>query len=177
MQEMAEKPYSFRWPETEDMGSHDALDRDHFEYKKGVLSFLGYHVGRKGLPSDKRRSILDYAYNGRLPRVNSEEYMEEWDAPRTGPRLHKTANCLAALTRNAKKKTGRDMSQAIEEWEEDLAYLKVTYYDGRYDGEYDWPGTGEDDGHSGGGGSIRTAAIRYSMGGHACYKGDNVGRT
>jgi hypothetical protein len=31
------------------------------------------------------------------------------------------------------------MTQAIDDWEEDLAYLKETYYHGRYDSKFRWP--------------------------------------
>jgi hypothetical protein len=137
--------YYFLWPSTAVLNSKEALDRDHFHYQDGLMSFLGYHVGKtKPVPWSKRKTILDYVYNEVLPNVNNPKYMQEWGEPKTGPRLEKLADFLAAKTRTEKSNeasTGYDYSVAIEQREHDLGYLKVKYYDGQYDrsDRFEWP--------------------------------------
>ncbi len=128
---------SFIWPSTAIMPSGEALDGDQFWYKEGILSFMGYRVGFSGVPSGNRRDILDFVYNEMLPRVNSHEYMAQWSSPKTGRRLRKMANTIAALSRNAKRNQFADMSAAIADWEADLEYIKRQYYVGKYD--FIWP--------------------------------------
>jgi hypothetical protein len=41
----------------------------------GVLSFMGYRVGQRGLPASKRQAILSTVFNSTLPPINSAEYM------------------------------------------------------------------------------------------------------
>lgn len=127
----------FFWPTTAILPSSQALSGDHFWYTQGMLSFMGYRVGQSGVPAANRRDILNYVYNETLPKVGSPALMEEWARPKTGNRLRKLANCLASFSRNAKRNLFADMSVAIEDWESDLAYLKVKFYDGRYD--FSWP--------------------------------------
>jgi hypothetical protein len=121
------------------MPGSEALQGDQFWYEHGVLSFLGYKVGQKGVTEKSRREILDYAVHKRLPNVDSKEYIQEWGMPATTVRLKKLAESLAAFARNAKRKQTADMEQAIREWEADLEYLQSQYYKGRYD--FGWPVT------------------------------------
>ena len=51
----------------------------------------------------------------------------------------KMANTIASLARNKKRENIERFTNAIAEWEEDLAWLKVKYYDGVYDQEFQWP--------------------------------------
>jgi|ERR1041384_2239394 hypothetical protein len=132
---------SFPWPDTAIVPSSVALGEDQFDYLDGLLSFLGYRVGQRGALRPERQHILDYVYNERVPRVNSLSYMEEWASPKTGARLKKTAETIASFARLAKRKHSADMDLAIHEWEEDLSYIKVKYYDGRYDRQFQWPYT------------------------------------
>ena len=127
----------FLWPETAVLPSSEALERDQFWYSRGLLSFMGYRVGQQGISPTDRHDILDYVYSKQIPRVNSAEYMNSWGDPRTRPRLQKLAESLAAFTRNAKRVVFADMTEAIWDWENDLEYLKTTYYEGRYD--FTWP--------------------------------------
>ncbi|MGC2422755.1 MAG: hypothetical protein WA666_00150 [Nitrospirota bacterium] len=130
---------SFPWPGTEALDGGGLLEGTIFQHEQGVLGWSGYHVGANSEPSRARREILDKVYLNTLPTINSKEYMQEWDNPRTGPRLQKIANSIAANTRNAKRRNAERMHIAINDWEEDLAYLKKIYYDGRYD--FGWPTT------------------------------------
>jgi hypothetical protein len=76
----------------------------------------------------QRRAILDYVFNERVPKVQSQEYMDEWGEPQSVKRLGKMANSLAAFCRHAKRRKSGDFEHAIAEWEEDLKYLKDAYY-------------------------------------------------
>ena len=130
---------TFLWPSTAVVDSQNALQGDQFWYERGVLSFLGYKVGQKGVREKARQEILDYAFHERLPNVNSSQYMEEWGKPATANRLKKLADCLATFARNAKRNQTADIEQAVAEWEADLRYLECRYYRGHFD--FSWPVT------------------------------------
>jgi hypothetical protein len=127
----------FVWPSTDITPGHESLDADQLRYSRGLLKFMGYSVGQNGGIRTERQSILDYAYNEIIPRVISALYMDEWGGPKTSQRLHKMADSIASFVRNAKRRIDADMDLAISEWEEDLAYIKIQYYDSRYD--FPWP--------------------------------------
>lgn len=133
-----EKEY-FQWPTTEAPGGPGQLDDSYFQYRQGLLGFVGYRVGACGVGPAQRQDLLDSVYLGPLPLLNSKEYMAEWGHPSTGSRLKKMAESIAAFARNAKRRDEQRMSAAIAEWEADLNYLKATYYVGRY--QYPWPET------------------------------------
>lgn len=126
----------FPWPSTDAPAGTGQLETGWPE--KGLLSLLGYRVGVKGLPQPERQEILDAVYREELPPVDSPEYMAEWGRPSTALRLQKLAESIAALTRNAKRRSA-DTSNAVEDWEVDLDYLRREYYVGRYN--FVWPGT------------------------------------
>ena len=129
--------HTFRWPSTAvNKDSNQALEDGHFNYEEGLLKYMGYSVGQNGAYRSQRREVLNYIYNGQLPRVQSQEYMDQWAESKTSSRLQKLANTIATLARNAKRRHNDDMSLAISEWEEDLTYLKETYYDA---GTFRWP--------------------------------------
>lgn len=128
----------FIWPDTEVLPSKKRLEADVFHYDYSILKFLGYCVGQKGLSDKSRRDILDYAYLKDLPNIHDQNYMKELGDKETSKRLKKIATLLASFCQNAKKKKFADMAQAIEDYENDLKYLKETYYDGKYN--FPWPG-------------------------------------
>jgi hypothetical protein len=130
---------SFIWPKTAILPSAKALSGNYFDYEKGVLSFLGYRVGYSGISLKNRRAVLSYAYHERLPSVVSTEYMAEWSEPETAVRLKKIADSLAAFARNGRRNEKQDMSEAVNHWVTDLAWLKTEYYDGHYDSKFAWP--------------------------------------
>ena len=66
-------------------------------------------------------------------------YIEQWGEPRTAKRLQKLANCLASFAKSKRRSQTRDYSEAIADWESDLAYLKATYYRPRTG--FVWPDT------------------------------------
>jgi hypothetical protein len=104
----------------------------------GMLDAFDYHVGKShGIASGARRHILRFLFEERLPLVYDTAYTAEWGQPATARRLQKLAETIAALTRNAKRNTGRDYAQAISEWEDDLSFLWSTYYVGHF--HFGWP--------------------------------------
>jgi hypothetical protein len=134
----AKEVQSFRWPTTAVIGdSASALRIAHFDYDQGLLKFMGYAVGQKGAYRNRRQQVLDYVFNEKVPKVQSNEYLAEWGEPKSMNRLKKLADSLATFARNARRRRSSDMDHAIAEWEEDLKYLKDTYYTDRF--RFDWP--------------------------------------
>ena len=129
----------FLWPTTAILPSSQALSGEQFWYQRGLLSFMGYHVGCNGASAAQRRDVLDFVYNEEVPQVQNAEYMRQWGQPKTGARLEKMAGCLASFTRNARRRMSADMEIAVTDWEADLEFLKSKYYEGRYD--FRWPST------------------------------------
>jgi hypothetical protein len=129
----------FEWPDTEAPGGDGSVDETYFNHDRGVLGFLGYSVGRTGIPVQARRDLLDQAFLGQLPKINSAEYMLEWGDRGTAGRLRKIAESIAAFARNAKRRRSGSMSEAIADWESDLEYLRVKHYERRF--SFTWPAT------------------------------------
>lgn len=127
----------FLWPSTDAPASKIGYTGIHYEYKEGLLTYVGYHVGISGVAEPMRRKILDCVFYLLLPKVVSDAYMDEWGDPNTPARLKKTAECIAAFIRNAKRNTWGDYDNAINDWESDLKYLYDQYYVGNF--HFDWP--------------------------------------
>lgn len=126
----------FHWPSTLTHGGDGSLVMPPVP-KQSPLKAMGYSVGRKGDTAEGRQAILSAAFLGQLPVV---EGMEKWGTPESGTRLRKMANNLASMTKLAKRRSG-DHSDAIRMREEDLNFLRSTYYEGRFDGTWVWPST------------------------------------
>ncbi|QXC29689.1 MULTISPECIES: hypothetical protein [Aeromonas] len=127
----------FSWPTTTILTSNHSLTEINWP-KIGILQAVGYRVGDKGLFKNERQKILNEVYKNQLPLVESQSYMDEWGSPKSSQRLYKIAYTIAALVRNAKRKTRADMRCAISEWESDLSWLRDKYY---VDMMWDWPST------------------------------------
>ena len=127
----------FEWPVTDAPASSFGISGDHFFFKEGLLKYVGYSVGLKGETVNMRQQILDCVFHNELPKVQSLEHMREWGSPRTPARLQKMAHCLAAFTRNAKRRSANDYAEAIADWEADLDYLYREYYVGHF--AFAWP--------------------------------------
>jgi hypothetical protein len=107
-----------------------------------MLGFFGYHVGvTQGLREALRQRILDYVYRGELPLVNGVEYTRRWGSPESGQRLKFLAVCIRDLAQRAVWRRNESFEEAINEWEQDLEYLKRTYFrpDDRADHDWEWP--------------------------------------
>jgi hypothetical protein len=129
----------FPWPTPDAPVSVDqGIPGDTFP-PEGLLRRYGYKVGLSGLPESKRRQILDDIFLHSLPSMDNVSYLNEWGQPDTDKRLKKLAESLAAFTRNARRRNTGDFDKAIQDWEADLAYLKRTYYDDRFN--FHWPRT------------------------------------
>jgi hypothetical protein len=129
----------FPWPSTSASPGVRKLKRVDWP-AHGMLSFLGYHVGEmQPTPQVMRWHILEFAFECHLPPLNGRDYYSEWGAPLTAQRLNKTVNTLAALARNAKRRSGSSWARAIEDWEYDLAFLYERYYVGFF--HFSWPET------------------------------------
>jgi len=102
------------------------------------LRVLGYRVGKSGLSSAQRQSILSQAFEEPLPNVGNYEYMQQWGEPGSPVRLHKIADLLASSCRNMKHRSNPS-EEAIAVWEQDLAWLRRQYYHGRM--TFAWPDT------------------------------------
>lgn len=129
----------FAWPSTTANEGSQNLSSNVFKHEEGLLRQSGYRVGASGLPENQRRQILDRIFLQSLSVVNDSNYLREWGEPRTARRLQKLAESIAAFTRNAKRRRTNSFTQAIQDWESDLAYLKRTYYAGNF--HFQWPRT------------------------------------
>jgi len=126
----------FKWPSTEADEGSGSLSAKGWP-PSGLLKFMGYVVGRTaGEPPRIRQAILTEIFTAPLPPVDSHSYMSQWGHPCMPERLHKMAETLAALTRNAKRR-GVSMADAISDWEADLLFLKSKFYIGHFC--FSWP--------------------------------------
>jgi hypothetical protein len=141
--EILEERQAFLWPSTEPPIGPGQIDPEVFRNEWSPLSAMGYRVGMQGPADGDRQAILDRAYQGTIPPVNSAEYMSRWGKPKTSSRLERMANLIAANVRLKKRQDQTTFALAINEWERDLSYLKKIYYDGCYDGidGFSWPGS------------------------------------
>jgi hypothetical protein len=130
---------AFQWPSTAAEPGSNPASPDSWP-KVGMLKYLGYAVGEKGASTSSRRSILARLFAMQtLPKVDSEAYVAEWSAPNSGMRLRKMAHSIASFCKSANRRGDSSMDTAVADWEEDLAWLKATYYDGKFDGAFPWP--------------------------------------
>jgi hypothetical protein len=138
---LAEQNEWFAWPSTTVPRGPIVKTLSGSDWRpQGMLSLLGYHVGETlSLHPSIRESILEYAFEHHLPPVGDVSYFDEWDEPRSAGRLHKLANTLASLTRNAKRRDPLALSRAIGEWEQDLIFLYERYYICLF--HFGWPTT------------------------------------
>ena len=130
------------WPSTDVSGGGGVEIDDSNWPQVGVLSKMGYKVGKDGIyDQNMRHQVLNMIYlkeQGALPRVMSKSYLDEWGLAGSCKRLEKMANSIATFCRNAKRKDN-DMTVAIKHWEEDLKWLKQKYIDSHC--VFQWPST------------------------------------
>jgi hypothetical protein len=85
----------------------------------GVLSQMGYHVGKSGLGATARRQILQEVFAVELVATSAEteSYIREWGSPKSvKPGSHPVRD-VEPLT----------CTEAISDWESDLAWMRSTY--------------------------------------------------
>lgn len=92
----------------------------------GVLSELGYKVGRSGLGPAARRHVLRTALVVDLVASTSEteSYVREWGLPGSRQRADKIERCLIGFANVASRRKA-DMSEALADWEDDLAWFRT----------------------------------------------------
>jgi hypothetical protein len=73
--EILEERQTFLWPSTEAPTGPGRIDPEVFRNEQSPLSAMGYRVGMQGPTDEDRQAILDRAYQGMIPPVNSAEYM------------------------------------------------------------------------------------------------------
>jgi hypothetical protein len=129
---------SFVWPSTEAFNGEGSINTEEWA-QIGLLKYMGYTVGANGESSTTRREILAEVFKlTTLPNLESPEKMQQWGSPKSGGRLRKMAHTIASLTQRSKRNSN-DTEEAIGDWEDDLAWLKTTYYDGRFSHKFTWP--------------------------------------
>jgi hypothetical protein len=74
-----------------------------------------------------------------LPGRYSQHYLQEWGPAESGARLKKIADKLASECRT-RRDAKKDFSVAISHWENDLGWLKETFYNPLTYG-FKWPTT------------------------------------
>lgn len=133
------KKGTIEWPRTACMPQEEALSEDHFSHPN-MLGFFGYRVGKTGLETPERQSILKYVYFGELPRVMRHGHTKRWGEPGTPQRLRMLARSIVDLMEYTMGKSGKnDLTVALRDWRSDLKWLKKTHYAQLPKGCFKWP--------------------------------------
>lgn len=96
--------------------------------KEGLLARMRYHVGKDGVPTPLRRTILAQVVEGEIPPIPNPTYMDDWGDAGTEKRLQKLVNSLVFFVTDNMRFKDAARAKAIIEWQEDLDWLKTTYY-------------------------------------------------
>ena len=117
---------------------NNGVNHEPYKYQYGVMNYHGYKTGRNGEHESIRREILEWVFgHPLLPEVNNEKYMQEWDAPDSEERLKRIVKEIVNSITSAKK-LPNNYSLEIDDWIEDLAYLKKEFYD-ENKFTFEWP--------------------------------------
>jgi len=129
----------FEWPvimDEEDFGEPVYLRGSYERVEESPLYRMGYQVGvTNGLSKPRRKSLLKSAYEGAIPDVEDDDYMEEWGRPRQSKRLWRIAHHIAWLIRS--RKSIPSMHYAVRDWQDDLDWLQEEFYTNRM--RFTWP--------------------------------------
>jgi hypothetical protein len=129
----------FEWPvimDEEDFGEPIYLRGSYERVEESPLFRMGYQVGvTNGLSKPRRKSLLNSAYEGAIPDVEDDDYMEEWGRPRQSKRLWRIAHHIAWLIRS--RKSISSMRYAVRDWQDDLDWLQEEFYTNRM--RFTWP--------------------------------------
>lgn len=121
---------TLKWPSTDIAISIRSIFKTGW-ISSGLLSSEGYHVGNIGLDFESRKIVLKDIIFKEFTEDDDfmdDDYINTWSSPGTLPRLLKLARTIAALCRNAKR-SSHDYTNAINDWESDLTYLKTEFYE------------------------------------------------
>jgi len=131
-------PDYFYWPTTNATAGDGSIELPDWP-ETGPLRHFGYVVGEKGKPRSSRQAILTRFFELRVvPNLVSPDEVLEWGNACSAARLKKMAYSIASFCRNAKRRRRAWMRRAVENWEDDLAWLKKKYYDGYFDQGFIW---------------------------------------
>ncbi|HUZ06585.1 MAG TPA: hypothetical protein VMV89_03775, partial [Candidatus Paceibacterota bacterium] len=132
--------FYFYWPSTNATDGDGSIVAPEWP-EKGPLHRFGYMVGEKGKPRSNRQARLTRFFElVDVPNLVTDEEKRDWGGACSGQRLKKMAYSIAAFCRNAKRtKRAFEKRRAIENWEDDLAWLKKQYYDDVFD--FNWRST------------------------------------
>lgn len=131
----------FYWPSTNATVGDGSMEPTDWP-ETGLLRHVGYIVGEKGKSRSHRLAILKKLFELEIiPNLGSIEYVVAWGSPCSSVRLKKMAFSIAQFCRNDKRRQHAWMKRAIENYEDDLAWLKKEYYDGVFDRKFIWPPT------------------------------------
>ena len=103
--------------------------------ERSPLKIFGYTVGTNGRNEQERRLALKNAFYADFnanPRL--VEFLPKWGDPESGTRLKKMAEHISM---NVELRSRGRWPEADNHWREDLAWLKVTFYDGKH--TFHWP--------------------------------------
>jgi hypothetical protein len=136
---MVGNPDYFYWPSTSAVPGDGSFEAPNWP-ETGPLRDCGYQVGVNGKPRASRRVVLTRFFELKtVPNLVSPDEVPKWGDACSASRLKSMAYSIAAFCRNAKRRRRAWMKRAIENYEDDLAWLKKEYYDGHFDQKFIWP--------------------------------------
>ena len=129
----------FHWPSTEVTATTSQHESSLELQPTSPLKYFGYGVGDRGLGVSERRRILTRVYESQLPEaVFSRAYLAKWGPPASTLRLKSMANLIASQSRLRKRQSDPPIA-AISDWENDLEWLRHSYYEQH--ARFRWPST------------------------------------
>ena len=106
------------------------------------LKMFGYTVGKtSGWPAGKRKRFLNDFMAYDLPATVEKIYGKKYGDPSSLERLKAVANLISSLIIAAKRRNGSSMKYAIQDWTDDLNFLKTAFYEEQGLKFYPWPST------------------------------------
>jgi len=104
------------------------------------LKMFGYTVGKtSGWPAAKRKRFLSDFMGYDLPATVEKIYGKKYGDPGSLERLKAVANLISSLIIAAKRRNGSSMKYAIQDWTDDLNFLKTAFYEDQGLKFYPWP--------------------------------------
>lgn len=130
----------WKWPVINDPSSYAGGPFTGTFRDFSALKLFGYTVGKtEGWPQSRRQQFLSDFMETRLPGIVEATFGDEYGAPMTTDRLRKVANVIASNASLRYRSDAQRYRFAIQDWEDDLAFLKSKYYVGRGLQFQPWP--------------------------------------
>lgn len=104
----------------------------------GIRSVFGHSAGRDARTRRSRRAALARAYAQPVPADGLGRLSRRAGAPKSSTRRRRIAFSMATQIRLDSEKTTADMSLALLHWQDDLEWLRETYYE-PCDPSFTWP--------------------------------------